>query len=322
MATNLGIRAVENPLDMGQLGQDPLVTALVLGQPAASSYPGQQILRPITVPNVTFSYTTISNDHLRYYDAERALRANIRHSDWSVSVQAASLVRHSWRVMKDVAELDNANPSLRMRELSALLAKRIVDMNIETKIRDLISTAGNYPAAHRTAIGAGSEWNSVNGDSRTTILAMADQICADTGLMWSDLSVFLSRESYQAALSDPTFLAARSYQNTAMANAEILAQYWGVKNVWVANPVQADNEGVVSPMYSDLAVIYYGGDAANFDTTYGDLTFGVTFKWNRGVAGSPWFEEENTTWNFPWEDWALPKIINSSCGAIITNCAA
>ena len=133
--------------------------------------------------------------------------------------------------------------------------------------------------------------------------------------------VFLSLASFEAAKDDPVFLTARHNFDTRIATESVLAEYWGVGGEWTANPVEVA-AGVVTSMYGDVAIIYYPGTGAQMDTGYGDLDFGRTFRYNRGVASRPWYNNEDTTWSFPWTDYALHRITNNASAALITNCAA
>lgn len=315
-------RAVPTPLDNYTLDQDPLVTALVLGTPQLRTMPSEQILRPIGVDQVTFKWQSYGVERLRAYDTERALRADIKHADWKVSYASDSLKRYSMSVPKDTAEMANAHPNVRVREVSSRMARDIVKLNIERIAASLLTTVTTYPASHRLALAAGSEFNAAGGDSNASMQTVIEAICDDTGLQPNDLKVFLPNKSYRAALQDPVFRAIRGYQTTQVANLSTLADYWGVGEVFTGNVRVASDADVVSDLYGDVAILFYPGAGAAFDTTYGDLTFGATFSWNRGMALEPWYEPKSTTWYFPWEEWVKHNVINGYCAGIITNCAA
>lgn len=315
-------RAVEDPLTNYLLGQDQMVTALVLGQPAQRVFPSQRILRPITVDSIAYKWTKFGVERLRRYDTQRGLRAEIKTADWKVSTETGSLKRYSFAVPKDDAELAVAAPNLSVRERSAAMARMIVETDIESIASSLLTTVTTYPVSHRLAIGAGSEWDTAGGDSKTDVGSIVEAICDDTGLQRSQLSVFLGRKAYEAAQKDPILAAQRLYIGGISAPmSQMLAEYWDVGEVWTANPiVAADHADTVSPMYGDLAIVYYNGSGQDWDTSYGDLVFGATFGWSRGAALEPYRMPNTTTWYFPWETWVEHNVINNLCGGIITNC--
>lgn len=316
-------RAVDPLIENVQLNQDPLLTQLVVGQPQKLPFPGLQLLTPITVPNWVFDYTVYNTEHLDTVDTRRGMRAPIKHGDWQVNTVSDKLKRYSFRVMKDQDEIGNAHPSLSIMEKSAILAQRMVTMDIEREIRDLVQAVGSYAAGNVLPIAPGSEWNAAGGDSRADIRAMTAQIINTVPIMPEDLVLFLPLQSLEAAKDDPVFLAARQNFDTNMPTTDVLAAYWGIGRVWSANPVDKDPATqVVGPMYGDNAILYYPGDNAAYDTTYGDITWAVNFKWNRGIAQRRFYDEVHTSWSFPWHDYAAPRIINNAAAALITNTAA
>jgi hypothetical protein len=299
---------------------DPLITSLVVGAPFRRRFPSELILRNITVDNWTFAYQVYGYEKFLAYDTERSLRAEIRTSERKTTQATGKLRRFTHAMVRDEDELANAAANMRVRELDAIQARYIVMSDIERIIQTLLTTTTNYPASHRLAIAGGSEWNAAGGDSRANIQAQASAIAADTGVSIGDVSVFLTDASFNAALSDPKLLTALHYSTTDTANETILARYWGVREVVVANPITYSAAGVVSALYADIAILFVRDvNGADWDTTYGDFNFAVNFRWNKGTALRAWYNPLNTSWYSPWQDYASPKIVNSSLGAIITN---
>ena len=86
--------------------------------------------------------------------------------------------------------------------------------------------------------------------------------------------------------------------------------------------MQASDADVMSSLYADIAIVYYNqSGSGDMVQDFGELNFGATFGLDSGVALQPWYDDDHTTWVFPWEDWALHAVTNSSLGGIITNCA-
>ena len=134
-----------------QLNVDPIVTGLVTGQPTRRTMPGMRLFRPILVDGFNFSYTTFDNVHMQEVDARRAMRAEITTIDWDATTATGKLVRYTKAVKKDKDEIRNAHPSLRIQELSALMARRAVEMSMERSIHAVVTdtTPGNtYATGH------------------------------------------------------------------------------------------------------------------------------------------------------------------------------
>lgn len=311
----------QDPLANQQL-IDPVLTRLVVGQPQYKPYPGTALAPPITVSTKTFKWVSYGKERLMDYgEIRRALRADIKVIDWEVSTESDTLDRYSVAVKKDVWELENATDSIGIQVKSADLARQVIELKMERLVKTMIDTAGSYDTGHVNA--AANCWDSASGDSRVDVRAACALIAGKTGIPYEDMVVFLPEDSYQAALNDPTFLAARFNFSTDTPGYDALARYWGVGRVWSANPIVSADDGTVSSLYSDIAVVYYPGNAPMYDSTYGALHWAVSFKWAqqmRGGAYRPWYDERSTSWYFPWEDFCKVRVINNSCAAKITNC--
>lgn len=317
-----GARAAENPLINVQLQNDPTITALVLGTPQDLRLPGELILQPIKVDAWQFKWTRLGNEHLEQIDTERGLRAPIKHGDWKASVETDILRRFSFRILKDQDELTNAEPTLNIRERSALLARRIVRLDIERRRRALLLNTASYPGANVKTIASGSEWNTANGDSKSDVREVVSAIVTSTGVMPDEIQCWLSLASFEAAKADPVYMAIRSNWTDTMPDEAALAKYWGIGKITVSNPVELKADKTVGSMYGDCALFWWSGAGSAWDTEYGDFRFGGTFGWNRGVASAPYYDNTTTSWSFPWTDYANPKIITPGAGGLILNCSA
>lgn len=321
--TNTLSRAVDNPMVANRLGQSPLISALVLGMPQAAVMPSSLILPRITVPNYTFKYPIWGKEHLRHTDTRRANRAQIMRGSFSATTGTATLERYSFADEADIDELADAIPEMNLRQRKAAFARVKVQLDIEFQAATLLGTAANYPVANRLALAGGDEWGA-GGNVYDDFQTVAAAISSTTGgLLTPDmLSIFMPTLSLQAALDDSAFRAASVYGGTARGNRTKLAEYLGCKEIVTANPITASEADVISPLYSDIAIVYYAG-AVPMGTIadFGELNFGATFALNGGVALEPWYDNDHTTWVFPWEDRVKHAITNSSLGGIITNCA-
>lgn len=325
-----------DPLVDSQLGIDPVVTSLVVGQPRRIMNFGEGLFRRVGVPTWTFQYRKYGLETLLIRKAKRAMRAIIPHSDLSVDKLPGKLERYSWRTLADRDELINNDaaeraigaPTLTMRERYARAARRIVDLSMEYDRAQLVLAAGSYsqsaPDLDLTLAG-GSEWNAAGGDSRTDIRAMASVLAAQHGLTIAHVDVHLTNASFEAAIDDPDFIARRANYATAVANEEELRAYWGVRRVVVGDAFYSDDGLGLESLYGDIAVLDISSELRGFDESEGQLDNFVRFAWSNGpdgVAGESWYDRANTTFSFPWEGWENPVSINNKASAIIRNCAA
>lgn len=323
-----------DPLVDSQLGFDPIVTSLVVGQPRSTFNFGDGLFRRIGVPTWTFSYRSYGLETLQVRKAKRAMRAIIPHSDLSVTKLSGRLERYSWRTLADRDELLNSDaaeraigsPTLSMRERYARAARQIVTLAMEFDRATLVLATASYSQSAPDldlTLGSGSEWNDqTNGDSKTNIRAMASTLATQHGLNISQIDVHLTNASYEAALDDPKFNTKRGNFATAIATVEELRAYWGVRRVTVGDAIYSSDGVSLSSLYGDIAVLDVSSELRGFDESEGTLDNFVRFAWSNGpdgVAQQPFYNNENTTWSFPWEGWEHPVAINTKASAIIRN---
>lgn len=317
-----GMRAMPSPLAALQT-IDPILTELALGQPQMGGFPGARILKRIIAPAMTFQFPRYGVERLRAYDTERSMRAPIKHAEFSVSMESGTLKRFSFSALWDQDEMSNADGWLNLASRSVEFARGIVELDIERRRRDLLTTVTNYPVANRLAIGAGSEWGTVGGNFKSNVDTVVAAIVAATGLQRSQLSMFLPYQSLVAAQADVVFNAARANYNVNPPTIEELRAYVDIGSIWTDNPVEADDQDVVAPMYGDVAIIYFDGQTTDFGAMndWGTYTFGVDFTWNKGVASAPWYDPKHTSTHFPWTNYSNPALLTPAAGGIITNTA-
>jgi hypothetical protein len=131
----------------------------------------------------------------------------------------------------DLTEMANADQPLDPLADAGMLVNEGIAFNREKRIRDVLTTAGNY-GANTVAIGAGSEWNSATGGNPIKIIQKAvDSIYNGPGntklVGFTSVNVFrtLSRHS---AIRDLF-----KYQRDGFATAQQLAAYFGLDDLLV-----------------------------------------------------------------------------------------
>jgi hypothetical protein len=306
----------------------PIITALVLGQPAL---PGAADLffPRVPVPAPVFQLRQYDLSEFVAAETQRAFSAPYKFEEMTGVLKEASLKRYSFAGRADVDQIKIAtgvggDPKFQMRR--AAIGKRKVDLTREVLAADILSATGTYPAGHTLAISAGSEWNAAGGDSQTDISTASDAILSKTAAARDTLYVGLSSSAFNAALQDPVFKAQRVYTSAAFPGEEDLRRYWGVAKVFHFNPIRSASPAigtVPTSIYSDIAIVYVPTlDAPNFDAENGGMVFGAGFSWNTGVANVPFYDNMTSSWYYPWTDWFDLEVISNGSGFLITNCAA
>lgn len=330
-AVDAGDRIAQSQLDF-----DPIVTGLVVGKPMRRNHLGAMLFREIPATALQVRVASMGDEHRIVRDAERALRAAYQTSDRDVEAALKRLHRHSWATIADVEELANAQSimsqfgqqlPLQTREVKSRLAQLVVEMSMEQRRAETALAAASYSAATPdldVTLAGGSEWDDgTGGDSRADVRALAATLAAANSVTIQDIIVYLSSESFQAAESDPTYIAKLSGTVVNPDGAARLATYWGVGGVVVGDAFAFDPDtGAYSSLYGDVAILRVDpAIGAQYDTEFGAGDSFVRFT-HRGVAMQPWVERKTTTWYFPWDGWELADQVDTTAAAIIRNCAA
>lgn len=302
---------------------DPILTALVRGRGQRSVMLGQSIFRQIPVPNTTYQWLKIPHTHLVPIATERPMRADYAERDWKPTYETGKVVRHGFATRRDIDEYVNADNQLDLRVRDAMLSRMTVELDLELKRAALLIASGSYPVANVTTLAAGSEFNGVSGDSRAAIRVASAPIRTMFNVSYDQIAVHLSRESADAAMDDPTFLANKVNTSVAAPMETELASYWGVGRVVVGDALTAVDEAT-DPVsaYGDVAILSLIDNAPEFDTSHGVETFAAEFTKQSGVANAPFQREINSSIYWPWTAWAKAQFINNAAGALILNCAA
>lgn len=300
------------------------VTQFVVGQESPIGSIADRIFRPILETKIAFAYDTWGTEHLQRQITARGPSGAYEHSAPVVTRQTAATKRHSWSARQDIDGLNNADPSFGLAVKMARWGQRIVQLTLEYEARDLLLTTGSYAASHTLAIGAGSEWNDATpGDMLGVVRTAMAQITGATNLQPQDLEAYISPNGLTAALANSDFRTARQYtQGPGYPSINQLADYLGFApgKLWTQNLIGREI-GSVTPtaLYNDVMIIYAPGDEGNYDREYGSHRFAARFSPNDGVAGSAFYQNEITSWVWPFDRrWHL-GIVNNNAAYLITN---
>lgn len=321
-----------NPLENFQLGIDGPVAELMVGQPMLTRPLGMDLFRTVRVPTVSFQYQTFGLEKFEIKNAERHMRAPFQKSELEVGTASGTLARYGWASLLDRDEIRNSEAfegvysmPLRIRERHQNLSRHIVEMALENKRATVALAAASYSASSPDLdVTVSNQWDDTSGDSRADVRALAAVLAGANGVSIEQIEVFLTHASMHAAQSDPTLLGVRQYTGLATVTADILREYWGVGKVTVGDSYAANAAGTaVSSLYNDVAILKVMQPLTGYDESEGKLDSFVSFKWQVfGRPSMPYYDEDRTSWAFPFEDWELATTVNTSAAAILRDTAA
>ncbi|GEM_PF-5321525 len=323
-----GVNASES-LPVGwQLGQDAVMSSLILGKPQYQVYPGSLILpdRPIRA-GLTAKWPVFGTEHLKKFKTERAAGADINTRRFAIDYDRAELLRYTFGTRFDEIEIQNALETgltpMGLREAGYELSRRAVEDNLERIRHGLLTTAANYATANKVNA-ASAPW-ATTGNSYNDVRTVVEGISAATGVGGRSLRGVIATDALNAVYRDANFQAARvgagGGQGLRIPTNQEIADYWGIGGLDEADMRVVDDDGTtITTLYSGTLIIYRPTSTPGMNTTFGDVVPGVTFTKGRGGA-RPVINMADSTLNtdrvFPWERIALPKVFSYDAMGLI-----
>lgn len=306
---------------------DFVTTAITLGRQVERQLPGERLLPTVLNPLGTQVVTYIEHgvEHLQHFDTERGPAAEFGKSTFSHQKRTARMKRFGHAHERDLEEFPTAHPALRLRQKATAYPRRIVRQDLEMRKSVLVQDPASYDEV--VTIGGGAEWDSAGGDPRADIRLAANFISGVTGVEASEMTLFLSRTSADAALHSPAFQDLRATFTADMPDLSRFARYVGIKDAWQANPqVALDDLSGTEDVYGDIGVLYIESTDSRilqrFDTSMGDnMTWAVDWSVRGGFATQVQIPERTATM-WAWSQWSLPAVINSGAAVLIENISA
>lgn len=168
-----------------------------------------------------------------------------------VSTDSYFAAEHSLEIAVTDEERQNADSPLSPDRDGAELVTAKVLLAREIAIKDLVTTAANYPAAHTVTLSGGAQWNSANyatSDPIADIKAGKSRIHAS---LFVEPNVAVIPYQVMLALEDhPDFLDRIKYTDRGILSSEIISSVIGIPTVIVpglgqntANPGQTESLG-------------------------------------------------------------------------------
>jgi hypothetical protein len=290
-----------NPIIATQTVDYVLTNELLKSGPTATVDQGT-ILMPVT--EVTAWHLKIPTrtafENVTPPDTRRPYGADIQADPLTVGSTTFDLERFSFAHFLDIDQIRNATaPWVQLGTVASAVSRDKVLRDADRRKAAIVANNANFGN-----IIAGGDWTGT-GALKSDIEAAADLLMPVTGVSIDQLSVCMLNTTYELALRDKSFLAARLYTSGAnYPNRAELAAYLGVKEVEVVKAItQSDpaDPTTVSYQYPNAVIVQYKGDPSQLALPeLGGNYWARTFRLP-GAAMTPWYENRNTSWFYPYE---------------------
>lgn len=299
----------------GDLAPAPRLTrALVEGTPQQNAFMGPALFLELRRPEWKITIIQEDNSHLFVYDTERGIegvRARGKFipgtADFEMALFAFELGidRRLYRKIADGA--------FRLPLGAAIRARRAVELDLENRMAMSLSTPALWPAAHR-ADQSGAPWNLAGGDFKAAFdIGVTQIISVNNGYLRQHVDGFMTHPAFNAAQSDPTWLAWRAANSLNPIDQAAMADYLQIRSLTVRDAT-VSLDGVVQSLWGPSAYLVLNTGAADLNTEFGSRPFARLHRQTNPVVFAPYLENRRGTDYWPFEDSALPVVHNFTTG--------
>lgn len=294
---------------------------------------GTQVLPWFRVVAQSVRAPTFGREAFRLVEDRRALHREPAEVSWDVTYQDMSLVEHTIQVPMDRTEREAASEvGIDMVSRSRQTAQRIVAVNREKEIADLVTATGSYDSTNRVALS--TTWDTFtsgvsDADPLLTFDAARDEIRGDIGMLpnmaWMGYTTW-------AALMRNTYILDRLPGGTGAdatqkrLTEEALRAMLGVEYLFIGMAHYADADNAFTDLWGDAAGMAYINPnptdeeepvfGFTFGRQYGEVDgvplLGLSGQWDKNPwVTSVWYGEDRLAW-----------LANADAGYLITNTCA
>lgn len=250
-------------------------------------------------------------------DTERPWGAEILADPVTGDATTFDLRRYSWATKLDIAQLQNATtPWIDLGTAASSISRQKVLRSADKRKAAIVANNANFGT-----VSAGGDWRA-DGTMLDEINAAGELLTARTGVQMDQFSLALFNGAWNVARHDAGFLASRVYTAGAVSpSTEDVRAYLGVKEVLpISSMEQTDpnDPSTTRYLFPSDAVLYYKGDPnALALPELGGNFWGKTFRLP-GVAITPFYIQQRTSWFYPFEMGEIVYINNANYAVKIT----
>lgn len=295
---------------------------------------GTGIMPIIEVPDLIVQVPTYNKDHFRYYETERALRANS-------NLMSPEAITFAEKVLKphDIAYPIDKIEKMTMLETSkraeikianryanaTQVVKGIIDIGMEAAIGALVATAGSYDATNKSALTGNNCWDptvSAHADSNPDVdietgktaiytdIGVMPNVCAMGITTWQTLKIhphisgIIFGEGKSGVVTPEAFKQAFGFEVLLIGSAK-----YNVGGV----------SGTDTAIWGDMFWMGYVPQAPKAQQSMDQHSFGYTLRYMGMPAIDTFMSVDGNVENIRCTDIYLPVVLDYNAGYLITN---
>lgn len=264
----------------GSVHYDALMTEFALNY-GNLPFIGRELFPTVRVKKESDKYAIFNSDRKqdRVVKTLRAPKSRANVVDWSHTTATYSTDEHALAAGVDDRERANADAPIDPDQRATAAALIGIELAREQRIATLVTTAGNYAAAHKETLAGAGQWSSDDSDPLQDKLDAEAAIEQDAGV--SVNTAVIPKAVYNRLLRHPDIIEAFKYVQGGSITKEMLARYFDIEPDRLLVPGAVKNTAALgaaasmSRIWSDFAWFGFVDPAAN--SALDGITFGKTF---------------------------------------------
>lgn len=299
---------------------DPILTNHARGY----VHPGRvgHILFPnVDVPVRGFKRIEFGKESFKLYNSRRAAGAATKRVTFGYEGRPAGLYQHSLEglVARETQQEAAAVPMIDMRREAVDGVLSILSLRREYDQAQLATDPDSYPADNKEALSGSDQWSHEDSDPKAQIREAKEQIRRRIGVKPNTL--VLGPSAFLALDEHPKIVERIKYTSTENVTPALLARYFDVATVAVAEAIYADEDEDFQDVWGNHAILAYVAPSAARGARI--PSFAYTYQ----LSGHPFVEQgyddrNAKSWVVPVTDEFSPEILGAEAGFLFSDVAA
>ena len=256
---------------------------------------------------------TFGVEEFQLYNTQRAPGASTKRVQYGYAGADYSLDQHSLEglVPDEIREeAANSAPGIDLATPAIHKTQRVIARTAEKEAAQAATDASKYANSNKIALSGSDKWSDAGSDIAGQMDDAKDAISDGIGL---DPNVLvLSLAGYRALKRHPKVKEQFKYTSSASITADMLAEFFDISKVVVANSRYHDGHNFVQ-MWGNNAILAYveTGSLAEMGTP----SYGYTYRL-RGIPAvrKPYYDNNSRSWIYPVTDERKPVVAGADAG--------
>lgn len=298
---------------------DPILSSHARGYRHAGRV-GHLLFPYVAIPLRGVKRLEFGKESFRLYSTARAPGAATKRIRFGYEGKPVVLEQHSLEGQVPFEHQDDAAivPGVDMAASAVNIAMASISLYLEYLQAKAATTPSHYAGTHRDQLSGSDQWSHKDSDPKAHVKAAKETVRSTIGLYPNTL--ILSAGAFDALDDHPKILDKFKYTSSDSVTVEMLANYFKVGRVAVAESVFAGDDDQFRDVWGNSAVLAYVPPAG---LSWEVPSYGYTYR----LDGSPYVEqpyaERNAkSWIYPVTDEYSPELVGPEAGFLFTDVVA